>query len=825
MTDLAKDLAHHGFTIFNVDPQKAPVDRNGHRMTDWESIPQEVLRDGINWENERFGMRMGLQGNGLTILSLDFDICGKSRKNPQAGESLRIGCDITKKYWDEWSAVKQNDNGIYNGGTTGNYNMLVDYTHSAGINERVNKMKTIKNAKLAHGGMEVFYGAVNQVIPPTATIDKTTKKVGNPRMFMGLPFKVIDRPSGEEDWIISLLDRIIAENTTAPRPERPAPVIVSEEEPPAEYDRTDPYHELLMDIIDNRTDRIDRDEWLEVCGCLIHNKKPKAMWMEWSLRWSQDAQHRTNSEKIWDDFKRKIRPVSIYLLEKLAKKYEYDKYRDWLIKHKKYLKMSILTKGANDVAQFLAPILKLQVKYHGKMWYTFDPNTNLWRISDEPRAKIVSFLQAKIDEAKATITYKIDRTADEAEKKKLQDMEKDYIKHRSAVASGGYADNLKKYLIDYLYEKDCYKLFDKNVGILPFKNGILDLKTKVFRHGLKQSDYLTKTVDFAYQLPTEEQKARVKMELKKVCNWNDRHLDYYGSALGYAMTGEASRKQVFFYLRGQKASNGKSSILEALSLMLPAFVGSTSNTTFNDKNTTFHKAVATWSGYKILWVNEMNGKANDEIIKSICDGTSIKYAKMYAEEMEMEIGFKLFVVSNHTLEHNGCAGMARRHKLLQMNSDFREEFIEDNFETCEFVTNDKLKEELAGELKHAVIDFIVDYSKAFYDDGDLKPYPEEWNEENKQALGDSDKFGQWFHDNFDIGSDKKCSKEDFELRLKEKGFDKIKWKDKLVGMRIQYTYDSQERQCIQGKRMKGFFTGFGVQQDTDEANGQSGPSY
>jgi phage/plasmid-associated DNA primase len=680
--------------------------------------------------------------------------------------------------------------------------MLVDYTASDRIRAKVEQMKLIKATALGHGGMEIFYGTHNQVIPPSATIDKTTGKVGKARQFKdpAHPFKIIDTNPAEEEWLEGFLDRIIKHNgTPAPKPARTAtPPVVSEDEP-AEEKEPDMYYELLA-IIGNKG--LDRDEWLEIVGCLLHNKYPKKMLMDFV-----DEAWKSEASTLWDNFKKKPRPVSIYTLEKIAKKHQYDKYRDWLIKNKKYLKLPILRAGANDIAQFIAPVLSTQVKYFAKVWWTYDPHTALWKANEEPRAKIITFLQAKIDEAKATLTYTIDRTDDEEIKKGLQKYEKEYIQHRAVVASGGFADNLKKYLTDYLYEKDCNKLFDRNLGVLPFKNGVLDLKTKKFRNGLKQTDYLTRTIDFNYQLPTDEQKARVRKELKKICNWNDKHLDYYASTFGYALTGEASKEQVFFYMRGQKASNGKSTLPEALNLILKGLCTNCTSTTFSAKNAQIHKAVGTWGGLKILWVDEMEGKQNDEILKQTANGTAIKYNKMYAEEQEMEIGFKLFVASNHTMESNGDEGVNRRHILLQMNSDFREHFAEDNYETCEFKVNKKLPDELANELKYAVIDLLTDYSKAYYDDGGLKPYPPEWAEENKDAIADNNKFKSWFEDTFECGADEEvyqCHKEELEWRLKQSGYDKIKWKDKLTGMKVKFRYDSQARQ---GRR-KGWYYGF-----------------
>lgn len=825
-TDLVKDLAHYGYDIFSLNTSKAPVDRNGQMMTDWESKTHAELMAEIRWAVPRFGIRLGTQTNGRKMMSLDFDCCGAKTHDPDPTAPKRAGCETTRAYLEEYKAVKGCDNGFYESSTEGNMNVLIDYTDSIIITEAFKraliKQPTKKN-KLGHNGMEIFFGKVNQAIPPTASISKWTEALGAPRRYLNdNPIMLFDGTQGaHEQWVADLIDKVVATYGVARAPR--AQVItpqVSEAEEDAPPDTTDMYHELLYDIIDNKAGenggkRVTRDEWLEICGALMHAKKPKRMWTDWSRKWSQTD----TASRLWDNFKRNPRPVSIFTLEKIAKKYEYDKYRDWLVKHKKFLKLKVLTAGANDVAQFLAPIASTQVKYCNKIWYVFETGSNLWRMIDNPRAKIITLLQSKIDEAKMTLCHLIDREADEAKKKKLQEYEKEYIRERAHCSTGGYADNLKIYLTDYLFEKDCYKLFNKNTGEIAFKNGILDLRTLGFRHGIKQSDYLTKTIDSDYKLPTEEDTDNVRHELKKICNWNDRHLEYYLSVIGYALTGEAHRKQMFWFLRGQKASNGKSVIFEALEAIMGCYVGKTKSTTFDLNAPNIHKAVGTWDGLRLLWVNELSDKKqNAELLNAVCDGTNYKYDRLYGYEEEMKIQFKLFVVSNHTMEVGDSNGTARRHKLLQMNSDFSDKFEEDNFEKREFKADEKFSGKLAGEYKYALMALIFEYSKEFYADDDIKAYPTEWEVENKQAINDNNKFKEWFNETFETGAELMVSKARFEAELNCAGLKGTKYKDKLAGMRICYEYDSQLRQ----EGSKGWFRGFGIVEHPDDAEGEQG---
>jgi phage/plasmid-associated DNA primase len=100
--------------------------------------------------------------------------------------------------------------------------------------------------------------------------------------------------------------------------------------------------------------------------------------------------------------------------------------------------------------------------------------------------------------------------------------------------------------------------------LIVFQNGLLDLKTLFFRPNIYSTDYISKCLPFDWVEPTQHQKDWVNKELKKICNWNDKHVAYYKSIFGYALSGDANKLQNFFYLKGEKASNGKSTILEAL---------------------------------------------------------------------------------------------------------------------------------------------------------------------------------------------------------------------------------------------------------------------
>ena len=180
-------LLNDKYDIFNVNEKKAPINRQGKTMLGWNSRNGNELRKEVNLKNSRYGMRMGLQTNNKTILSLDFDTCGK----PVDG--VRIGCPDTQQELDNYRANTDKLDGMFSSSTQGNYNVLIDYTNSPTIKALV---KNINSNKFCKKELEILLGG-NQVIPPTATTSKITNTLGNARAFMNdQPFYVIENESG-----------------------------------------------------------------------------------------------------------------------------------------------------------------------------------------------------------------------------------------------------------------------------------------------------------------------------------------------------------------------------------------------------------------------------------------------------------------------------------------------------------------------------------------------------------------------------------------------------------------------------------------------------
>jgi phage/plasmid-associated DNA primase len=403
---------------------------------------------------------------------------------------------------------------------------------------------------------------------------------------------------------------------------------------------------------------------------------------------------------------------------------------------------------------------------------------------------------------------------DEGEKEALKEKVKLYNAYYRNVCKSAYSSQIVKYLKTYLRNNDFTAGLDNGLYKLFFKNGFLDLKTSNFVEGIKRSDFITKTIPFDWEDPTAVDVDDVRKIIKKICNWNEQHLAYYMSMLGYCFTGDCTKEQNFWYLRGQTASNGKSIIFEILEILMPNYVMK-ANSDVLDKGAELKKEVATWRGLKVLWLNEVSTKPKDaERVKSICDGTGYKYNRMYATEaVVMPITFKLIAVSNTSYEGDGDKGIVRRFKILQHNAQFKEAYTEDNYEKLQFIADKDLDTKLTGDLKFALIALITTYSRAYWIDKKLKPYPDDWANEAKENMADNDKFGEWFNDTFETGVGYTLFKDDFTRIFSSSPVKFLKAKDEVARLSNGCRYESQMKETIKtisgrSVQKKGFWVGF-----------------
>ena len=140
MTDLIKTLVAEKFNLFNVDLDKAPINKKGKKMVKWQEKSYDELVAEHNYNSTMWELSLGEQSNGRYILSLDFDVYDKNTNST---------CPNTEKLLNDYLSHCANKNGMYSSSTEGNMNVLVDYTENEPLKKYVREFGSAKFKK--HG--------------------------------------------------------------------------------------------------------------------------------------------------------------------------------------------------------------------------------------------------------------------------------------------------------------------------------------------------------------------------------------------------------------------------------------------------------------------------------------------------------------------------------------------------------------------------------------------------------------------------------------------------------------------------------------------------
>ena len=822
--EVIKNLIEQGYVLYNAGKEtKLPENLYGNGVGQWQKLTYEQSKAHHNMNSMLWGIRTGIQGNGRYIMSLDFDICGKADKIT----GKRLGCEYTKKKYEEFLSIVDKEDGHYLSSTITNANVLIDYTNVASIREQAKKVKS----KFSIKTFELLVGnGAYQVIPPSNTLCKINNDYIRAREFKNdKVFYVLTDDSPINDFILNLFnERYGTENNK----KKDINQFIKNDDDDEDEDEDDIDEEFSNEDLTNMNNNIskllsiigsskcssgDNQDWTRVAQAIKNELKDDGL--DLFLNWTETYGCDNKKKEAYNHYQQYIKYTSktssnrvaigtLHHYAKLNNEKEYLKHfsKKQIQTDDNYISLEILDKGENDVAKNIKDELKKTLIYCNNKWFCLDIKTNLWSVIKIPYATIISHIQMKIDKSRLKT---LEEKLNDDDKKKYDDIDKKFKDHYKKLTCGSYSSQISKLLQEYLHDS----IFENKLDTIPYKmaykNGIMDLKTSIFRNGILSTDYLTRTIQYDYKESTKEEQEEVKKELLKICNMNSGHLDYYLSSLGYALTGDASRLQQFYAIRGQSASNGKSVIFEALTKILPNYVLKLESNIMELNYGSRHKEVATWKGVRIAWINELSRKKQDENeIKNLSDGTALRFKVNYGEMDTMPITLKLFIVSNNTLNINADAGIARRLKMMQFNSQFIDG-IEDNYETCEFEKKDNFIKDLCTKYKYSLMDLLYSYSKIFVNDNyKLKPYPKEWQEDSNDVVNDNNELHQYLKDNLEFGLNLEAGKKEVDevITSFKKEIKMADFKDALSSLKVNYKYDSQKG--FAGG--KGKWTGFKV---------------
>jgi phage/plasmid-associated DNA primase len=800
--EVIRNLVSEKFNLFNVSINKIPVGKNGKAMEAWEKMSYDDLVKQHNYKSKLWGMKMGEQPNGRHILSLDFDVYDKNANGD---------CTETKKRLDEYLSNCINENGMYSSSTFSNMNVLVDYTNSPVIKSYVEKTPT---TKFTEYGLEILLKG-NQVIPPSQTICKKLKKLGDPRTFKtNQIFYVIEN---EECFTFQFIKRLFENKfkKTSMKTIKCKPV--SNDEPTTDNESVDEepntnkisfddkYLDLLFNVIKNEKDKngknkVKWDYWFQIAGILKYNNYDKSVFINYSDIFGKSPK----TSELWDGIRNPNKTMSIYGLQNIAKDINPDGYEAWL---KKYDIYKISSTDVNDpykCANVISKTLKETLVLCNENWYMLT-ESQLWKKQKEPSYYIVSEIHKYLDRTTDILNNQIQKATGD-EKQTLVDKLDDWLKVYSKVSTSSYLSVLTKFLRKLLADDNFTDILDANKGKLAFKNGIVDLETKKFRKGILWSDFITQTIPYDYKPSGYDY---LKPVLKKILNNNDEHLEYFLSLIGYSFIGQADlEKSIYFMIdktEGGKGDNGKTFFFDILNDLMPNYVYRSKASLIESNNSKVHKQLVMTKGKRLVWLEELpkEKNTNAELMKEIGDGKKLENEVMFGTSETISIMFKMFALSNHIpkIDPNESA-VYNRYKQVSFNSHFDRtgSRTEENPEELKFVAVSTLPDKIKEQYYDEVFNLIIDYASKYYQ-RKLPSIPQQFVADTKETQSMNDEFSSWFDENCE-----RCEGENVALK---KLISQSDMNEKLVkeGMtRKGFRYDKDLRglgKDLYGKHYKG----------------------
>ena len=477
-----------------------------------------------------------------------------------------------------------------------------------------------------------------------------------------------------------------------------------------------------------------------------------------------------------------------------------------------FIKIDDLIKGALTVAKVISPKLERHLKWSNEKWFMYYKKTGLWVETKEPSHLIVQTIHQHIDYSiKLKIDERINCDDEELQKVITKDIET-YGKMYGAIDKTGFYSMITKHLRTILFDSEFYIKLDNNPYQIAFLNGLYDMKQGVFINGYKDTDYITKTIPFDYEIPSEEQTDFVAKVIHKICNCNDAHMAYYLGVLGQAMLGDAELEKALYFCVGYGGNNGKTLILDALSEIMPNYVSKINRQTFEKGYSKAHKHLAGTKGKRICYVEELSQKEQDvEMLKEVADGKTIRNEIMFGTDEVINIMFKLIFLSNNQANLRVDGGIQNRFRQLSHYSKFNKETTVDNFEALDFIQDKTLADLLKDTYKHALLKMILDAGHKYTKTNKLV-IPTEFEEATTDALEANDEVKLWFTENCEYGADFKCSKKELEGAI-SKPFREIQGEIQRI-TNFKYSKDLKF-----GKTLRGGWKGFRIIPTDDEEGG------
>ncbi len=194
-------------------------------------------------------------------------------------------------------------------------------------------------------------------------------------------------------------------------------------------------------------------------------------------------------------------------------------------------------------------------------------------------------------------------------------------------------------------------VFDRDVMLLNFRNGTLDLGSMNFRNH-DRDDLITKMVPVEFD--PEAVCPHWESFVDRIMDGDESLVAFLRRAIGYSLTGDVGEQCLFILYGG--GANGKSTLIETISKMLDGYACKSEMSSFLEKkNESVSNDIARLKGARFVSAVEAGrGKRlNEPLIKEITGGDTISARFLFREFFDFRPEFKLFLATNARPEIQG----------------------------------------------------------------------------------------------------------------------------------------------------------------------------
>jgi len=250
-------------------------------------------------------------------------------------------------------------------------------------------------------------------------------------------------------------------------------------------------------------------------------------------------------------------------------------------------------------------------------------------------------------------------------------------------------NNILREACELFFDPDFEKNMDSNKWLLCFKNGVVDIKNKIFRNGYPQ-DYITKSTNILYNEYNEERDGHKIQEINSFMEqlFPVKSLNsYMWQHLASVLIGE-NINQTFNIYRGS-GSNGKSILTDLMVQTLGDYTGTVPITLVTEKRVNIggtSSEVMQLKGvrYAVMQEPSKDARINEGMMKQLTGDSTLSGRALYCETETFAIQFHLVVCTNTLFEiMSNDDGTWRRIRIC----DFMSKFTDENTNAAQLVNN------------------------------------------------------------------------------------------------------------------------------------------